>query len=155
MTTNNDDTTTTTATAKKKRRRPRGWLLIEVAFGGVMASVILGELLVHAGDAMDRTTVVGRELTAQSLCQQAIEQARGIKDPVVNLADATNADVPIVAYSTSGLFLNGTYTRKETITTGTSTVNGLAVPFKNVIVTVTFPTVDGQTKSVTMETRVF
>ena len=41
-----------------------------------MASVILGELLVHAGDAMDKTTVVGRELTAQSLCQQAIEQAR-------------------------------------------------------------------------------
>jgi type II secretory pathway pseudopilin PulG len=133
---------------KSRRRSLRGWLMIEVAVGGVMASVILGSLLIQVGDSMDKTVVVGRELTATMLAQQAIEQARGIAAPFVNLTDGTTTvAVP------SGM--TGTYTRTRTVASGHVTIAGQALSFKDVKVTVTFPTNDGLTKTVLLETRLY
>lgn len=131
--------------AKNQRRGPRGWLLIEVTIGGIMASVILGALLVNVGDAMDRSSVVGRKLTAQMLAKQGIEQARAITNPVVNLPDSSGT----LAVPAS---LQGTYTRTRTITSGSTVVGGLTVRFVDVAVTVTFPQKSG-TKSVSLQTR--
>lgn len=134
--------------AKRRRRGPRGWLLVEVAVGGVMASIILGGLLINIGDADDRTTVVGRKLTAQMLAQQGIEQARAITSPQTNLANGSNVALPVP----SGL--RGTYTRTRTVTSGTTTVNGRTLRFKDVAVTVTFPS-GGRTQTVQVQTRLY
>jgi type II secretory pathway pseudopilin PulG len=130
----------------KKRRSPGGWLMVEVAIGGVMASVIVGALLVNVGDAMDKSTVIGRELTAQMLAQQAIEQARAV--------DRTTLTTGAIAIPAG---LAGTYTRQQTVTQSTAcaTVNTIAIGCTDVVVQVTFPLVDGTTKAYTLETRIF
>jgi type II secretory pathway pseudopilin PulG len=131
---------------KPTKKALRGWLLVEVAVGGVMASVIVGALLVNVGDAMDKSTVIGRELTAQMLAQQAIEQARSV--------DRTTLATGPVAIPDG---LAGTYTRTRTIKQSAScaVVNGISISCTDVVVTVTFPLVDGTTKSITLETALF
>jgi type II secretory pathway pseudopilin PulG len=136
-----------TTSKRKKKRGPRGWLLVEVAVGGVMASVILGSLLIHIGDSMDRSTVVGRKLTAQMLAQQGIEQARAVDAPLVNLLDGT-ADMGVPPN------LVGSYTRTRTITSGETAVGALTLRFKDVTVTVTFPQRSG-VKTVSVQTRIY
>ena len=133
--------------AKPKRQDPRGWLLVEVAIGGVMASVILDRLLVNIGDAYDKTTVVGREVTANMLAQQAVEQARAIADPTTLTDGTTTIAVP------AGL--TGTYARTRTVSSGTVTNAGLVQNFKDVQVLVTFPLVNGNTKNIRLETRIY
>jgi type II secretory pathway pseudopilin PulG len=132
--------------AKKKKKHPRGWLMVEVAIGGVMASVIVGALLVNVGDAMDKSTVIGRELTANMLAQQAIEMARAVDR-------TTLASGPVAVPSG----LAGTYTRNQTVTQNAvcATVNTITISCTDVVVTVTFPLVDGTTKSFTLETQIF
>lgn len=140
-----------TATQKKKRgwlRKLRGWLLIEVTIGGVMASVVLGALLVNVGDSMDKSAVVGRKLTAQMLAKQGIEQIRARNNPVITVADVTPTDIGVPAG------LRGTYTRTREITSGTETIGGLTVRFKEITVTVTFPQRTA-TKTVVMKSRLY
>ena len=133
--------------SKKKRRGPRGWLLVEVTVGGVMVSVILGGLLINVGDAMDKSAVVGRKLTAQMLAKQGIEQARAVTNAVGVLVDGTTTlAVPAT--------LRGSYTRTRTISSGTTMVGTLAVSFKDVAVTVTFPQRSG-TKTIFLQTRIY
>ncbi len=134
---------------RRRKRAPGGWLMVEVGVGGVMASVVLASLLANVGDSMRRTVVVGRELTAGMLCQQGIEQARAVQNPVTSLADGNNVDIGVPGG------LTGTYARTRTITSGTDTVGALPVVFKDVQVTVTFPTSEGITKTVKMETRIY
>jgi hypothetical protein len=131
---------------KTKRRHPGGWLMVEVAIGGVMASVIVGALLVNVGDAMDKSTVIGRELTAQMLAQQAIEQARSVDRNTL-----TSGPIAIPPG------LAGTYTRTQTVTQSAAcaTVGTISIGCTHVVVTVTFPLVDGTTKSYTLDTRIF
>lgn len=136
------------ATVKKKKRGWRGWLLIEVTIGGVMASVVLGALLVNVGDSMDKSAVVGRKLTAQMLAKQGIEQIRARTNPVLTVADNAEQDIGVP----SGL--RGTYVRKREITSNTETINGLSVRFKEITVTVTFPQRTA-TKTVVMKSRLY
>lgn len=130
--------------ASPRRRAPRGWLLVEVAIGGVMASVILGGLLITAGASMDQTTTVSRQITAAQLAQQGVEQARA--QGMALTAGTANIGVP------AGL--TGSYTRSRTVTAGTETVGAFTMTYRDVTVTVTFPS-GNQTKSVVLSTRVY
>lgn len=140
-------TATTTTPPARRRRGPRGWLLVEVTVGGVMASVVLGALLVNVGDSMDKSSIVGRRLTAQMLAKQGIEQARAIANPQANLPDGT---VTIAAPST----LRGSYTRTRVVSSGVTTIGTNTVNFKDVTVTVTFPNKTA-TKTVSLQTRIY
>lgn len=127
------------------KRRPRGWLLVEVAVGGVMASVIIGALLVNTGAAMDRTTIASRQMTAMLLAQEAIEASRA-----AGVAATSSGNIGVPAG------LSGSYTRTRTETVdATATVGGRTVTVKDVTVTVTFPTHDYGTKRVTLQTRIY
>ena len=132
---------------KTRSRAPGGWLLVEVAVGGVMASVIVGALLVNVGDAVDKSAVVGREVTAASLAQQVIEQARALQPPTA-LADGTTTIA-----APSGVI--GRYTRTRTVTSGTVTNGALVQSYKDVVAVVAFPLSDGGTKTVRLETRIY
>lgn len=125
-------------------KNPRGWLLVEVAVGGVMASVIIGALLVNTGAAMDRTTFASRQMTATMLAQQAIEQSRA-----AGIALTSSGDIGVP----SGL--SGRYTRTRNETVGTTTIGTSVINFKEVSVTVSFNTHDYGNKSVTLQTRVY
>lgn len=132
------------AATARRRRGPRGWLLVEVAIGGVMASVILGGLLIQAGASMDQTTTVSRQITAAQLAQQGVEQARSL-----GMAMPTgSSDIGVPAN------LTGTYTRTRSVTAGTETVGTLTLQYRDISVTVTFPS-GSQTKTVTLSTRVY
>jgi type II secretory pathway pseudopilin PulG len=125
-------------------RDPRGWLLVEVAVGGVMAAAIIGMLLVNTGAAMDRTTIASRQMTAVMLAQQAIEQSRAAGTAATS---SGNIGVP------SGL--SGKYTRTRSETSGTTTIGATTISFKEVSVTVSFNTHDYGTKKVTLQTRIY
>lgn len=125
------------------RDPPRGWLLIEVAIGGVMASVIVAALLVNIGSANDRTTVISRQMTAMMLAQQAIEESRAAGTAVTS---SGNIGVP------TGL--SGTYTRSRTESSSTLSVSGTNIDVKDVSVTVSFQTHEFGTKTVTLQTRI-
>lgn len=129
---------------RRRKNNPRGWLLVEVAVGGVMASVVIGALLVNTGAAMDRTTFASRQMTATMLAQQAIEQSRSAGTALTSSGDI---GVP------SGL--SGSYTRTRTETTGTTTIGTNVINFKEVAVTVAFPTHDYGIKRVTLQTRIY
>ena len=126
------------------KKHPRGWLLVEVAVGGVMASTIIGALIINTGSAMDRTTVASRQLTAMMLAQQAVEQSRAAG---TTLTSSGNIGVP------AGL--SGSYTRNRTETVGTTTMGTNIINFKEVTVVVGFPTHDYGTKQVTLQTRIY
>jgi type II secretory pathway pseudopilin PulG len=132
-----------------KAKNPRGYLLIEVAIGGVMAGVIIASLLQNIGDANDRTTIAGRRETAAMLAEQAIEQARA---EGLGLSVGSNVTIAVPAG------LNGTYTRTRTVTSGTETLTSasgnLTVNYREVTVTVTFPNASGA-KTVTMTSRIY
>jgi hypothetical protein len=140
-------TNATSTTSTKKRRAPGGWLLVEVTLGGVMASVALGALLVNVGDAMDKSSIVGRKLTAQMLAKQGIEQVRALDEPHTSLADGT-VTVPVAST------VRGTYTRSRTVSSGTTTVGAQSLKYKDVTVTVAFPNKSGS-KTVSMQTRIY
>ncbi|MBI1948892.1 MAG: hypothetical protein HYS27_24610 [Deltaproteobacteria bacterium] len=123
---------------------PRGWLLVEVAVGGVMASVIIGALLVNTGAAMDRTTFASRQMTATMLAQQAIEQSRA-----AGIALTSSGDIGVP----SGL--SGRYTRTRNETVGSTTIGTNVINFKEVTVTVSFNTHDYGNKIVTLQTRIY
>lgn len=130
---------------RRGRRGPRAWLLLEVTVGGVMASVIMADLLTDLGDASDRSTYVGRKVTAKMLAEQKIEQARGTI--YGSLAEGTTTEV---------VTLSGKYTRTTTITESSVTTgfDGLAVLyFKEVRVTVTFGS--SPVRTITTATRVY
>jgi hypothetical protein len=123
-------------------------LLVEVAVGGVMASVILGALLVNIGGAHDRTTIIARQMTARMLAEQGIEQIRS-----KGLAGTSSS---VAAVPTT---LTGTYTRTCTTSNTSTTVNGLALGSLSISCTVTFPiNADGRgttgIKSVTLSTQI-
>lgn len=136
-----------TPETKKKSRNPGGWLLVEVTLGGVMASVALGALLVNVGDAMDKSAIVGRKLTAQMLAKQGIEQVRALDEPQTRLADGT-ANVPVAST------VRGSYTRSRTVTSGTTTVGAQSLQYKDITITVAFPNKSGA-KTVSMQTRIY
>lgn len=129
---------------KRTRRGPRGWLLLEVAVGGVMASVILAELLVSVGAAGDRSTYVGRRVTAKMLAEQTLEQAR-----------ATVYGSLVNGTTTETINLQGQYTRVVTITSSVATGigGGTTLNYKNVSVTVRFGT--NPQRTLTMGSRVY
>lgn len=133
--------------ANRRRQAPRGWLLVEVAIGGVMAAVILGAVLVNIGDATNKTTAIGRNLTSQMLAQQGIEQARALKNARTVLADGT---ITLPVPNT----LRGTYTRTRTITSGTTSAGGKTLPFKEVAVSVSYPSGNSRS-SLTLRTRIY
>ena len=129
---------------RRRTKDPRWWLLVEVAVGGVMASVIIGALLVNTGAAMDRTTFASRQMTAGMLAQQAIEESRAAG---TGLTSSGDIGVP------GGL--SGRYTRTRTETSGSTTIGANVINFKAVSVTVSFPTHDYGTKQVTLQTRIY
>jgi type II secretory pathway pseudopilin PulG len=144
----------TTPTPKKTSPKRRGYLLIEVAIGGVMAAVVVGSVLELLGHANDRTAISARQETALSLANQAIEQARSAG---IGLTNGSNVDVPVPTG------LNGRYTRTRTVTSGTTTVSStspagaavdLLLDYKDVSVTVTFTTKQGP-RTVTLQTRIY
>lgn len=128
-----------------RRRGPRAWLLLEVMVGGVMASVLLAELMVSVGWASDRSAYVGRKVTAKMLAEQKIEEARG-----------TIYGSLITGTTTETVTLQGTYTRIVNITDGSVStgVSGTAIlNYKEVRVTVEFGT--NPVRTVTTATRVY
>lgn len=130
---------------RKKKRPPRGWLLIEVMVGGVMASVIIGALIINTGAAMDRTTIASRQMTALLLAQEAIEASRA-----AGVGTTSSGDIGVPAG------LSGRYTRNRTETVNAAaTVGGRTVTAKDVTVTVSFPTHDYGNKVVTLQTRIY
>lgn len=129
---------------QRRTNDPRGWLLVEVAIGGVMASAIIGALIVNTGSAMDRTTVASRQLTAMMLAQQAVEQSRA-----AGTTPTSSGDIGVP----SGL--SGRYTRTRTETAGTTTIGTNVINFKEVTVMVSFPTHDYGDKQVTLRTRIY
>ena len=129
---------------RKRTRGPRGWLLVEVAVGGVMASVIIGALLVNIGGAVDRTTVISRQMTARMLAEQGLEQ---IRSKGITGSPSDVAPVP------SGL--TGTYTRACTTASTSNPVGGINLTTLTISCTVTFPTSPpGQIKTVTVSTAI-
>lgn len=129
---------------KRLRKNPRGWLLVEVAVGGVMASAIIGALIINLGAANDRTTFASRQVTCLMLAQQAIEESR-----VAGIATTSSGNIGVPAG------LSGNYTRMRTESTGTVVVGASTLNFKDVSVTVSFPTHDYGTKQVALQTRIF
>lgn len=136
--------TDVTKLLERLKKNPRGWLLVEVAVGGVMASAIIGALIINTGSAMDRTTVASRQMTAMMLAQQAIEESRA-----AGTALTSSGDIGVPPG------LSGRYTRTRTEAGGTNTIGTNTINFKEVTVMVSFPTHDYGNKQVSLRTRIY
>jgi Tfp pilus assembly protein PilV len=117
--------------------RARGYILMEVMVGGLMASVVLAGALTFMAQARQQTTRGARAQTAASMLQESVERFH-----VLPFGDLDAASFPAAeTVSTPG---GGSYSRTHTLTPGSQTIVGAAVNTMRLDVRVEF-TIGGNT----------
>jgi hypothetical protein len=122
---------------KLSMQRPRrGYLMMEAMVGGAMASVILAGMLSLIAVARSKTVAAARDITANQLVTEAIEQTR------------SGAYPPVAAGPTNLLEAGGVYTRTIAVNStgcpevrnnpGSSPATTFSMACTNVTVTVSY-----------------
>jgi len=141
-----DDAPDAPAPSRRKQRAQRGYLLLEVMVGGVLAAAALGDLIIEIGAYGDRTSRAGRDVTAHLLAQQVLEQARAT--PIASLTAGTTTIAKPAQFK-------GKYTITRVVTAGTETgPSSTTITYRDVTVTVTFPQHSG-TRTTTINARIY
>jgi hypothetical protein len=126
----------------------RGYVLYEVMLGGALIALILATLMTQVADSRTKNVIAGRDTIAAMLVQQKMAQqrARGFAD--VGTGCATETTV-------AGQ--QGNYERVCTAGGAVAeTINGIAVNYKDLSVTVNYTTSQSTTpRSITAVTRVY
>lgn len=129
-------------------RRRRGYLLLEVMIGGVLAASILGFLMVTWVHARNLGVKAARSSVAADLAAHALEVARSL-----DYADLSAANLPATGPVVG---LKGSYDRTVTLTTGTEvdpTGSGEDLDYTDITVTISFVLTSGQVEDVTVAMR--
>jgi Tfp pilus assembly protein PilV len=126
------------------RRRRRGYILIEVTIAAAITAVALVALLGQAGEGLVMSSTAARDLTAQGLVNQGLEEIRALGFTGV----ATKTPAVVVG-------MNGEYTRGVAVTPNSEILFGTTSSnYKDVTVTVTRK-VGGQTLRYEGRVRVY
>lgn len=127
---------------RTKHDSPRGYLMIDIMVGGALAAVVIAGLLTVLASARQKNVAATRDIIATQLVVEKLEQQRAAGFTALTVGTATE---PEVAGQT------GKYQRVTVITAGSENVgtgvDTFTLAFKDVAVTVTYETVDGQRKT--------
>lgn len=149
------------------RAMPRGYLMIEALVGAAVIGIGLASVLELCGAAQDRQTIAARDFIAGQLAEQGLEISRaqaleaGSEGTLNGLPDCTAGNSCETTAIPVPIGLQGTYTRKRVISSGTDAIGASAsMAFKDVTVTVTYNTkpyhsTASGVRTLVMKTRVY
>lgn len=130
---------------KMHMRTSRGFLLLDVMVGGALVALILATLLVILASARAKNVAASRDLVATQLVLEEIDRQRaaslfeGVPLPTTS---------PVVTTS-------GTYLRSASMpASGDESIGGFQLPFKDVMVKVTYQS-EGKTRTSQATTRIY
>ena len=129
---------------KMHMRTSRGFLLLDVMVGGALVALILATLLVILASARAKNVAASRDLVATQLVLEEIDRQRAASFANVPLLPAS----PVVTTS-------GTYLRSASQpAAGNESIIGFSLPFKDVMVKVTYES-EGKTRTSQATTRIY
>ena len=129
---------------QQRRQKRRGYLLLETLIGGALTATVLVPLYLQLGATRAESISVARDMTAETLVTARLEAAQAL--PFASIAAATEATV-------TGM--NANYKRVLTVASGSETLRGQVVAYKDVTVTVTFTGAAAQVRSRTATVRIY
>ena len=152
-------------TYRRFRMKRRGYLLLEVMVGGVMAATVLGALMVSLVGARNTRVAASRDATASSLAAFVIERARSLQYDdagdqltLANLSQGGTAVLTTPGPDTTIFIapnLRGEYEVSVTLQPGTETsLSGETLAYKALTVEVSYE-LRGQIRDVTASTRIY
>jgi type II secretory pathway pseudopilin PulG len=138
-----------------RAERRRGYLLLEVLVGGVMAASVLGLLMVTMVTARNMRVRSSRRATAGSLVAQLTEKARSLQYDSASDALTVN-NITGGAGSPYTVTLKGSYDVTVAVAPGTEpSPTSETLNFKDVTITVSFVAPGGLLDDVVGATRIY
>jgi type II secretory pathway pseudopilin PulG len=138
-----------------KATRQRGYLLLEVLVGGVMAASVLGLLMVTMMNARNMRVRSSRKATAGSIVAQLTEKARSLQYDDSTDSLTVNA-ITGGAGSPYTVTLKGSYDVTVGVTAGTeNSPTGETLNYKDVTIAVSFVAPGGLLDDVVGATRIY